>query len=245
MSQVIIRFYGDLRQFGDRFTLHVDNAKEALDVLMCQIDGLKQHVRNGFYQLRIAGIDASEETLPYFGNKTLADGDVIHLVPKIQGSGKFGQVIAGAVLIVAGYAVTLLSYGWAAPVGGAMINLGIGLMVGGVAQLLMKQPKMTTGGTEEQSKSYSFTNIANVISQGVQIPLIYGEPVVGSYVVSQGVSSHNIDKAEVTKKEQKTVMEQVRTALTFTADKNGNQFKTDAKSESVKNKQFKIVELFE
>jgi hypothetical protein len=49
------------------------------------------------------------------------------------------QTILGAVLLVAGVVVTGLSYGWAAPVGGALTSAGIGLMAGGVIQMLSPQ----------------------------------------------------------------------------------------------------------
>lgn len=251
MSQITVRFYGDLRSFGDRFSLHVESAKEAIDLLTCQIDGLKQHIRQGHYQLRVSKIDATEALLSFLGAKPLQDGDVIHLVPRIQGAGKFGQILAGAALI--GFAAWN-PMGWAALGGtglfsgawGVGMAMGASLLAGGVAQLFVKQPSMTTGGTVEDSKSYGFTNILNAVGQGQQIPLVFGDITIGSMLVSQGVSSHRIGSGSgaVTEVEQKTSFVKTIWDVVKAQDKNGKEFNTDAKNESVKDKQYRLIEKF-
>ena len=91
--------------------------------------------------------------------------------------------------------------GWAAlaigttTLGTVAFGMGVALVLGGVANLLVKQPKMTTGGTQEDGKNYGFNNLANVTQQGASIPLCYGEITIGAQVISQGVSSERLNKA--------------------------------------------------
>ncbi|MBV7434464.1 tail assembly protein [Cardiobacteriaceae bacterium TAE3-ERU3] len=186
-------FYGDLRErYGSRFDLCVETAGEAIRALYMQIDGLKQHLIKGAYFVRVAKNNVTESNAEDRLHGKLNDDDVIHVVPEAAGGGRFGQIIAGAVLIVAGYLVTGLSYGWAAPVGGAMINLGIGLIAGGVAQLLIKPPSYDTKQGSDSSKSSSFTNLDNISPQGAHVPVAYGYLEVGSVVVSQSIESYDL-----------------------------------------------------
>lgn len=218
-------------------------------MLTCQIEGLKQHIRQGSYQLRVSKTDASEATLSFLGAKPLQDGEVIHLAPRAQGAGKFGQILAGAALI--GFAIWN-PMGWAALGGTGMFSsawgvgmaMGASLLVGGAAQLFVKQPSMTIGGTQEDSKSFGFTNISNTVGQGMQIPLVYGWIIIGSMLVSQGVSSHRIDPENLINIEQQTTFARVSVPLVAAQDRQGAFFNTDAKNELVKDKQYKLIEKF-
>ena len=64
----------------------------------------------------------------------LKDGTTVHITPVVAGAKKAGlfQTIAGAVLAVVGYAL-----GWTG-VGAVVGNMGVALMLGGVAQMMTK-----------------------------------------------------------------------------------------------------------
>ena len=66
--------------------------------------------------------------------------------------------------------------------------LGASLVIGGVAQLLTPTPKLTQGADSEGDprKSYSFSGVQNTSRAGVPVPVVYGETLVGSVVVSAG-----------------------------------------------------------
>ena len=190
---ITVNFYGDLSKFGRRFSLYAATPAEALRALMLQIDGLRDHIAAGMYQVRFQKQDMSEVSLK--DDMSQVGGGVLHIVPRVTGAGKWGQVIAGAVLIVAGYFITGLSYGWAAPVGGAMVKMGFAMVVGGVAQLLTKTPSMDNlqGNGEKASRNTSFSNVDNTVAQGSPVPLLYGTGYVGSRVISQGIESRRVD----------------------------------------------------
>ncbi|UOO89140.1 tail assembly protein [Vitreoscilla massiliensis] len=190
---ITVNFYGDLSKFGRRFSLYAATPAEALRALMLQIDGLRDHIAAGMYQVRFQKQDMNEASLKDDMNQT--GGGVLHIVPRVTGAGKWGQVIAGAVLIVAGYFITGLSYGWAAPVGGFMVKMGFAMVVGGVAQLLTKTPNMDANQDrgEKASRNTSFSNVDNTVAQGSPVPLLYGTGYVGSRVISQGIESRRVD----------------------------------------------------
>ena len=184
---ITVNFYGDLSQFGRRFSLHVATPAEAMRALLLQIQGLREHLAKGMYQVRFKRQDMSEASLQDDMSQ-VGDG-VLHIVPRVTGAGKWGQVIAGAVLIVAGY------FGLAGPIGGFMVKMGFAMVMGGVAQLLTKTPKMDNlqGNGEKASRNSSFSNVDNTVAQGSPVPLIYGTCYVGSRVISQGLESRRVD----------------------------------------------------
>lgn len=89
--------------------------------------------------------------------------DDIRIAPIIMGSKNGGilNIIVGAVLIIAGIVVTGMSFGAAAPVGGAMIAAGVSLAAGGVIQLLTPVPRGTKNKSVSNEPSYAFNGAVN------------------------------------------------------------------------------------
>lgn len=185
-----VRFYGDLQRYGRKFKLDVLTAGEALHALMLQIPGLRQHIQGDFYRVRIAGNDISEDGVQMGMSSILRGGDVIHLIPRAVGAGGAFQAIAGGILVVAGIVVGVMA-GWTgigASIGVAMIGAGVGMMMGGIAMMLTKTPKTNTDGGSTNNNT-SFSNLDNTVAQGQPLPLAYGRMMIGSKVLSQGLST--------------------------------------------------------
>ena len=74
---------------------------EAIRALAMQNPAFRQKLSDGWYQVRIAGRDAGETELSARLNEPLANGAVIHIVPRLAGakSGGVFQVVLGAALI--------------------------------------------------------------------------------------------------------------------------------------------------
>ncbi len=109
---------------------------EAIRALAMQIPAFRQKLSDGWYQVRIAGRDAGETELSARLNEPLANGAVIHIVPRLAGakSGGVFQVVLGAALIAVAWWNPV---GWlgAAAVSG-MYAAGASMILGGVAQML-------------------------------------------------------------------------------------------------------------
>ncbi|MDE8035829.1 tail assembly protein, partial [Actinobacillus equuli subsp. equuli] len=146
--------------------------------LLTQIQGFREHLRNGYYKVRIGKNYLNNDQLQTNPMITLDDKSSIHFTPVIAGAGKgmgIGQLILGVVLVAAAFytgGASLLAWSSGATMMGAM---GASLILGGAISLLSKTPEMSSGVKEgEKKQSTSFSNIRNLTPQGRPIPLLYG-----------------------------------------------------------------------
>ncbi len=204
-------FHGDLQQFGSEFNLKVETAGEAMRALFIQIKGLRQYICNQGYFVKVAEKEVSEESIKKDFKQYLKDDDVIHVVPEITGAGKFGQIILGAVLIGAAFFTGGASMAAWGAIQTGMFTAGIGMMLGGVSQLLTKMPDFgdtdlgatnytadstSIGGGKsaiKNSKSSSFSNLGNQSAEGSCVPIAYGRMRIGSKVISQSIESYKTE----------------------------------------------------
>ena len=183
---VTVRFYGDLKQFGAVFKLDIGSVSEAVRALVTQIPGLREHIEKGSYKVRVDGRYIGNDDVQTVVNSTL------HFTPVVQGAGKNGglmQMVVGVVMIAAAFWTGGASMGAWSAMQSAAFAAGVGMVMGGIAQLLTKMPSMDPMKDSEDLKSSSFSNLDNMTAQGAPVPLIYGKMMVGSKVLSQGVRS--------------------------------------------------------
>lgn len=119
----------------------------------------------------------------------------ITIAPVVAGAGgSVGKILLGAALIAAAFfvpglaAVALFGTTTLATVA---FSVGVSLALGGVAQMLAPQPK-SIGPQEEQQPSYVFNGAVNTSAQGQPVPVGYGRMIVGSAVISAGISVEDI-----------------------------------------------------
>lgn len=186
-----ITFHGDLKRFGDQpFELEVSNFRELMSGLLTQIQGLREHLRNGYYKVRIGKNYLNQDQLQTNPMIDLDDKSSIHFTPVIVGAGKSAGIIQAVV------GVALIAVAWWHPVGwsasavmmaGAM---GASLAMSGAISLLTRTPEMNTGVSESEKKqSTSFSNIRNLTPQGRPIPLLYGKMMTSLVLISQGIET--------------------------------------------------------
>ncbi len=70
-------------------------------------------------------------------------------------------------------------------------NIGIALTLSGVAQML-SPTREDTSNNEDKSISFGFNTIQNVSRAGLPVPIVYGEMVVGSLVISAGLDVEKV-----------------------------------------------------
>ncbi|QLN18409.1 tail assembly protein [Escherichia coli] len=185
-----ICLYGDLQRFGRRIDLRVKTGAEAIRALATQLPSFRQKLNDGWYQVRIAGRDAGETELSARLNEPLANGAVIHIVPRLTGakSGGVFQAVLGAALIAVAWWNPAGWLGATAITG--MYSAGASMILGGVAQMLAPKPRTPRTQTTDNGKQNTyFSSLDNMVAQGNVLPILYGEMRVGSRVVSQEIST--------------------------------------------------------
>ncbi|MGG8872912.1 tail assembly protein [Escherichia coli] len=185
-----ICLHGDLQRFGRRFSLYVNTAAEAIRALSLQVPGFRRQMNEGWYQIRIAGRDAGENELSVRLNEPLANGAVIHIVPRLAGA-KSGGVFQ-AVLGVALVAAAIWMPGISIAASNIMFSMGSAMVLGGVAQMLAPKPKTPDyRATDNGKQNTYFSSLDNMIAQGNPMPVPYGEMLVGSRRISQDISTRD------------------------------------------------------
>ncbi|MQY87427.1 tail assembly protein, partial [Acinetobacter baumannii] len=203
-----IKLYGILGQkFGREFKLDVANTREAMRALSVQIAGFEHFMLHAHEQgLRFAVFLKSKNSSNKRGKKRPAvydhetkrlitgdnigeeqldmntEAEIIHIVPRVVGAGGNGilQTVLGAVMVVVGVLVTVGTLGGGAPLGAALIGSGIGMMLGGVAMMLM--PKVDTTQDQNQDGNRAnkgFGGAVTTVAQGNPVPILYGQREIG------------------------------------------------------------------
>lgn len=204
-----IKLYGPLAKFVGqrRFLAEVSTAGEAMRMLLANFPGLEQHMADWHYKIVVDNYEADLDEVhnPVSGT--------IQIIPVIAGAGfwsTLGKIIAGVALVAvaiinpfAGAAIGTL--GITAPIAVSTVVgvIGATLILGGVSQLLSPTPQIGTLGpasafaplkTTEGSQldpqsrdSYSFSGIQNTSKAATPVPIVYGETVVGSVIISAGL----------------------------------------------------------
>ncbi|MDG6347000.1 tail assembly protein [Glaesserella parasuis] len=192
---VRVKFYGDLKRFepNEPIVLEVSSFKELMSGLLSQIQGLSQHLRKGYYKVRIGKRYLSEEQIKTNPTMTLADDCTVHFTPVVVGAGKSGvlSIVAGALLIGAAFMLGPMGFGMVQGMTAMMMgSMGASLLLGGAMQMLARPPDMNTKLSDsEKQQSTSFSNIRNLTPQGRPIPLLYGKMMTSLILISQGIDT--------------------------------------------------------
>jgi predicted phage tail protein len=184
-----IKLYGKLAKFIGHRVLEADvaTAAEAVRFLLANWPELEAHMSDQHYRVSIGTYDIDLEELHH-----PAGAAPISFVPVVAGAGAVGRVLAGIALIALSFLIIPLGIAAAgAGIATAVGLAGASLLLGGIAQLLTPTPKATQGadGQDDPRKSYSFSGIQNTSRQGVPVPIVYGETIVGSVVISAGIDT--------------------------------------------------------
>lgn len=218
----IIKVYGSLAKFlGHRsFKAAVRTPAEAIRFLLANFPKLEAHMAEHHYRITTGRLELAIADHPEVLGYPVGESEPIRIIPVVSGAGSSGGQIAAGIGLVAlailagpvgggflglgaglsgtagGVAVSGLIGGGAAQAIGAV---GLGLALTGTAQLLAPTPQVYSGagntgtdGFNDPKKSYSFSGIQNVSRQGVPVPIVYGETIVGSIVVSAGINTEEV-----------------------------------------------------
>jgi predicted phage tail protein len=200
-----IKLYGELAKFvgHKEFEVQVDTVGKAVSFLIHNFPGIESHMSPKYYQVKVGNYDIDKNEIDYPVGK-----EDIHFIPVISGAGRgVGKLLLGAVLIGiaiaapgAGFAFGSKGVGFiatgAAPnaLMAAIGNIGIGLTLMGVSEMLFPLPEPQRFNSEEDPQlSFSFSGVQNTSRAGTPVPIVYGEIITGSVVISAAIDTNQVE----------------------------------------------------
>lgn len=195
-----VRLYGVLGvRFGRVHQFVCNDTAGAIRALCQMVPGFQQFL----YESKDKGLGYAcfigKENIDEDGLHYPPGDEDIRIAPVILGSGRggffsivLGVALIGAAFITGGASLTASGLAFSGFAGQMAFGLGFAMVLGGVSQLLTKQPQGLTGvESPDNGASYSFNGPVNVTAQGNPVPVLYGEAVVGSITVSGDMFSEN------------------------------------------------------
>ena len=200
-----VKLYGQLAEFvgHKEFEVKVDNVAQAVSFLIHNFEGLEAYMSPKYYQVKVGDDDIGTDELAF----PVGQQD-IHFVPVIAGAGRggLGKVLLGALLITGavmaggGFGALFSEKGlvfaggkFGAFMGKFAMNLGVGLTIMGVSEMLFPLPEPQKFSSEEDPQlSFSFSGVQNTSRAGTPIPIVYGEIFTGSVVISAAIDTNQV-----------------------------------------------------
>jgi len=195
-----IRLYGDLREITGHSKLdaHVNSVGESIRFLLMNWPKLEAHMNTQHYQVLTDGNEIEENQIHY------PVAEEIKIVPVIAGAGgSTGKFLLGAALIGVAIAAPGAGIGVKGALGfgsfgGSAIyaaagNIGIGLVLSGVSDLLFPTPKPEKFENDQDPRiSFDFGGTPNTSRAGTTHPIVYGEIFTGSTVISMNLTTDQV-----------------------------------------------------
>ena len=196
-----VKVYGHLAEHCGQsvFEALVRVPADAIKFLLCNFPELRSLMRDGYYKVAVGKYDLQLADQPEQLHYPMAADDAVKVIPVVSGAGGrgLGAILAGAALIGVAIASggTGLSLG-AASQGGvfgftgasalasAAGNIGLALTLGGIAQMITPVPSQPEISQADPSGGFAFSGQQNVSQEGVPVPVVYGEMIIGSVVLS-------------------------------------------------------------
>ena len=208
-----IKLHGDLADFlgHDEFEAVVKTTAEAVKFLITNFPKLEAYMSNRYYQVLVGSNELDEKQIHDPVGKS-----EIHFVPVISGAGgsSFGRILLGGALIGASFLFpgagmfgTTSLFGVSAAgatgagvvagsaimtgIGTALSAVGAGMVLSGVSEILFPLP--TPEEQEDDPRiSFNFSGVQNTSRAGTAHPIVYGEIVTGSVVISASVDTNQV-----------------------------------------------------
>jgi len=199
-----IKLYGELAKFlGEKtFEAEVHTAAQAIRFLVVNFPQLEKHMADRYYKVAIDNWELEEKELHYPNGQ-----EDIKIIPVVGGEGGrgIGKVLLGAALIGGAFLFTPLtmasfsspivapgSFAAAMPLTKAAIGIGGALVLSGISDMITPVPKITEN-EQDPRVSFNFSGIQNTSRAGVAVPVIYGEVLTGSVVISAGIETAQVE----------------------------------------------------
>jgi predicted phage tail protein len=216
LRQIVL--HGKLKElYQDEIRMDVFSVAEAIRGLS-QIPKFRETLEEGAYKVCLGKPDDDssipEEVVTFGLGKT----EIIHIIPVLAGSkGGGGKIILGVAMLALAWYTAPISAGMLGGTGSVdltggaagadflgggvgafgysvssstLAKLGLALVLGGINSVISPQLKNNTGASSQNN--FLFSGPQNTDAQGLPVPLVYGRCLVGSVVISSGISTMNI-----------------------------------------------------
>ena len=199
-----IKLHGELAEFlgQDEFEAVVKTTAEAVKFLITNFPKLEAYMSNRYYQVLVGDNEIDQGQIHDPVGKS-----EIHFVPVISGAGgsSFQRILIGGALIGASFLFPGAGIfgkagaeltggvvtGFAAKVGTAISTVGGAMVLSGVSEILFPLP--TPEEQEDDPRiSFNFSGVQNTSRAGTAHPIVYGEIVCGSVVISASVDTNQV-----------------------------------------------------
>ena len=199
-----IKLHGELAEFlgQDEFEAVVKTTAEAVKFLITNFPKLEAYMSNRYYQVLVGDNELDKDQIHDPVGKS-----EIHFVPVISGAGgsSFQRILIGGALIGASFLFPGAGIfgkagaeltggvvtGFAAKVGTAISTIGGAMVLSGVTEILFPLP--TPDEQEDDPRiSFNFSGVQNTSRAGTAHPIVYGEIVCGSVVISASVDTNQV-----------------------------------------------------
>jgi len=196
-----VKLYGELADFVGYKELDavINSTADAIRFLVSNFPKLEGHMNERYYKVLVNNYEIGEEDIQNPTGKS-----DINIVPVITGAGGgAGKFLLGAALIAGAFLVPgsplIFGKGFGASLAGAgfgfkaAIGIGGALVLQGVSELLFPLPEQPDFSNEEDPRiSFSFSGVQNTSRAGTSHPIVYGEIVTGSVVISAGIDTNQV-----------------------------------------------------
>ena len=189
-----IKVYGTLRKFLGQAEFEVDlnTPREAISFLVCNFKGIEKHMADQFYTIQVGARVITEDLLSFRSQ------DDIKIIPVVHGN--FLPILLGAASLFTASTITAGTFLGSTLLVSALTTMGTTLIIDGVTSMLTPQETTQSAVSGQDStdpsalaSNYSFTGLTNISNAGVPVNLVYGEILVGSIVVSNGVDTFQVE----------------------------------------------------
>ena len=184
-----IKVYGFLRKFTGQseFMADVNSPYEAFSFLFCNFKGLEEKMTKQLFCVKVGDKPITEDFL------NIRTEQEIKIIPLVHGN--FITLLLGIGLKYAAKEYirnTIVKY---------VVNyIALNMIQKGVNELIAPQEDTRNRDSGQDpldpsalASNYSFTGLTNISQAGIPVNLAYGEIVVGSIVVSNGIDTVQVE----------------------------------------------------
>ena len=201
-----IKLYGELAKFLGQKTLEaeVHSAAQAIRFLVVNFPQVESHMADRYYKVAVDNWEIGEKELHYPNGQ-----EDIKIIPVVGGAGGrgLGKILLGAALIGGAFLTGGVSFTFAevplanagaitgitgSVLGKSIVYMGGYLALSGIADMLTPVPKISEQ-EQDPRLSFNFSGIQNTSRAGVAVPVIYGQVLTGSVVISAGIETAQVE----------------------------------------------------